>query len=68
MIDHEPDDLQKAAPFLLRHREIFLPELTANATSQSRRFNDIRTLNYHPHYGECVEKATKFLNNLALQR
>jgi hypothetical protein len=68
VIDREPDDLRKAAPFLVRHREIFLHELTANATPLSRRFNDIRTLNYHPSYDECVEKATSFLNDLVLPR
>lgn len=66
VIDHEPDSLRKAAPFLLRHRGIFLDELTAHATQLSRRFDDIRTLNYRPSYDECVEKAKNFLNSLAL--
>ena len=64
VIENEPDALREAARFLVRHREIFLAELTANAPALSRRFADIHTLAYTPTYAYCVGLATEFLRAL----
>lgn len=64
VIEKEPDDLLEAGEFLIRHRDTFLFELKANETFLSRRFADIRTLNYTPSYQHCVSIATEFLREI----
>jgi predicted nucleotidyltransferase component of viral defense system len=64
VIDKEPDALRAAGRFLVRHRDVFLRELVANADALSRRFADIRTLGYTPSYRYCVDLATEFLRAL----
>lgn len=64
VIEKEPDELLEAGEFLIRHRDIFLSELKANEAYLSRRFSDIRTLNYTPSYQHCVSLATEFLREI----
>ena len=56
--------LRSASRYLVRHRSIFLRELTANAAALSRRFSDIHTLAYTPSYDQCVQLASDFLHDL----
>ncbi|HEX7635791.1 MAG TPA: nucleotidyl transferase AbiEii/AbiGii toxin family protein [Noviherbaspirillum sp.] len=64
VIDKEPEALRTAGRFLVRHRDVFLHELIANADALSRRFANIRTLGYTPSYQYCVGLATEFLSTL----
>ena len=64
VIEKEPDALRAAGRFLVRHRDVFLRELAANADALSRRFAEIRTLGYTPSYDYCVRLATEFLQDL----
>jgi len=64
VIEKDSDALCKVAPFLVRHRSIFLSELVGNAEALSRRFGDIHTLGYAPTYAYCVDMAAEFLQAL----
>lgn len=63
-IEKEPDALRTAGRFLARHRDVFLRELATNADALSRRFAEIRTLDYTPSYDYCTRLATEFLQDL----
>lgn len=63
-IEREPEALRRAARYLVRHREVFLRELTFNAPALKRRFADIHTLGYSPSYEHCVQVAEEFLGSL----
>ncbi|MBK4734836.1 nucleotidyl transferase AbiEii/AbiGii toxin family protein [Noviherbaspirillum pedocola] len=64
VIEREPEALRAAAPFLMRHREVFLREIVAHASPLTSRFAAIRTLRYTPSYERCVALATEFLLSL----
>lgn len=64
VIEREPDAIRSAAKYLVRHRDVFLSELSRNATALSRRFSEIAVLDYKPTYEHCVKVATEFLSKL----
>lgn len=64
VIEREPQALAAAAPFLLRHREAFLSQITQRATVLRAQFGAIDTLRYQPSYDDAVERAHSFLGQL----
>ncbi len=63
-IEHEPDALRAAAPFLIRHRSDFINQLAARAAILGAQFDAIDALKYRPTFNAAVSRATQFLENL----
>lgn len=64
VIEHEPEELATAAPFLVRHRDAFLMQIRQRRAVLSAQFEAIDVLDYRPHYDEAVERASHFLHLL----
>lgn len=65
VIEREPESLRKAAPFLLRHRELFLGQVRNPHSSVKAAFDAIATLGYSPSFEHCVDVAGEFLEALS---
>jgi len=64
VIEREPDALQTAAPYLVRHRDAFLAQLRQRRAVLSAQFEAIDALGYQPPYDEAVDRASGFLKQL----
>lgn len=64
VIERDPDGLNAAGTFLLRHRETFLRLLRERRDTLMARFNDIETLGYTPSFDYCAGAAKTFLEAL----
>ncbi|HEY4371034.1 MAG TPA: nucleotidyl transferase AbiEii/AbiGii toxin family protein [Burkholderiales bacterium] len=64
VIREEPEDLRKAAPFLVRHRAAFLEQLETRKEVLQEAFAAIDALDFRPTYAECVAVAREFLDGL----
>lgn len=61
VIEREPDALQTAAPYLVRHRDTFLAQIRQRRAVLSAQFEAIDSLGYRPAYDEAVERVSQFL-------
>jgi hypothetical protein len=64
VIEREPDALQTAAPYLVRHRDAFLAQIRQRRAVLSAQFEAIDALGYRPAYDEAVERVSQFLSRL----
>jgi predicted nucleotidyltransferase component of viral defense system len=65
VIHEEPENLAKAARFLLRNRVAFLRQLESRKVFLKLAFDAIDALDFHPAYEECVASAKDFLGRLS---
>jgi predicted nucleotidyltransferase component of viral defense system len=61
VIEREPDELRRAGPFLLRHRDAFLSQVRRPHPSLRAAFDAIAVLDYQPSYEHCVSVVDEFL-------
>jgi hypothetical protein len=61
VIEREPQQLQGAMPFLLRHREAFLSQIRQPHAGLRAAFDAIATLDYTPGFDHCVTVVGEFL-------
>lgn len=64
VIEREPQELQVAKQFLLRHSDQFIKQIQSRAHVLRPQFNEIDVLSYSPSYDEAVERVTGFLEAL----
>lgn len=64
VIEREPQQLRRAAPFLLRHRKTFLDQLAQPRPGLTAGFEAMAKLSYRPTFGHCVSVAREFLTSL----
>lgn len=65
VIEHDPEGLRAAAPWLCRHRATFLAQLASRAPVLRAQFEAIDALAYRPTYDDAVARATTFLEGLS---
>jgi predicted nucleotidyltransferase component of viral defense system len=61
VVEREPEQLRRAEPFLLRHRDAFLSQVRQPHPSLRAAFDAIATLDYQPSYEHCVSVVGEFL-------
>lgn len=61
VIEREPDALQEAAQFLIRHRDAFLTRIQQPSAVLRASFDAIDTRAYMPSLEQCVELASDYL-------
>ncbi|CAN7745541.1 nucleotidyl transferase AbiEii/AbiGii toxin family protein [Variovorax sp. LjRoot290] len=64
VIEREPQQLRRAATFLLRHRQTFLDQLEQPRPGLIAGFEAIAALSYRPTFDHCVSVAREFLTSL----
>lgn len=64
VIEKDPLALARAAPFLMRHRDAFLTQLSERDDVLRAQFQAIAALDYRPTFDGAVRRATSFLNAL----
>jgi len=64
VIEREPDALRLAAPYLLRHREVFLEKIRTPSEGLRATFQAIDTRSYQPDLAHCITTAEAFLTSL----
>jgi hypothetical protein len=64
VIEREPDALDTAAPYLVRHKDAFLTQIQQRRAVLGAQFDAIDTLDYRPTYDEAVDRASRFLTRL----
>ena len=64
VIEREPQQLQGATPFLLRHREAFLSQIRQPHAGLRSAFDAIATLDYTPGIDHCASVVGEFLERL----
>lgn len=64
VIEREPQQLQGAMPFLLRHREAFLSQIRQPHAGLRSAFDAIATLDYTPGIDHCASVVGEFLDRL----
>jgi len=64
VIEREPQQLLKAKPFLLRHREAFLSQVRQPHAGLPAAFDAIAALDYTPGFDHCVAVVGEFLGSL----
>lgn len=64
VIEKEPEQLKLAAPFLLKHANLFIEQIQNRAFILKSQFAQIETLKYNPSYEEAVDRVTQFLSAL----
>lgn len=64
VVDREPQQLQSARPFLLRHRDAFMDQVRHPHPSLRAAFDAIAALEYRPSFDDCVKTAGEFLEAL----
>jgi hypothetical protein len=62
VIEREPDALAAAAPFLVRHRDRFLQQISRPGAGFVAAFEAIAATGYRPSLAYCVERATAYLS------
>ncbi len=65
VIEREPQALISARPFLARHREAFLHQITHRQLVLRKQFEAIDRLDYQIGYDEAVDIAKRFLTAAA---
>ena len=68
MIEREPEALEAAAAFLVRHRTAFVDQLSERADVLRAQFNAIDVLAYRPTFDEAAQRAASFLKSLPPRR
>ena len=66
VIERDPDKLAGATPFLVRHREKFLEQISQPGPGLLAAFEAIAVLGYQPSFEHCVGLASSFLTALPL--
>ncbi len=64
VIEREPEALAAAAPFLMRHRDRFLQQISQPGAGFVASFEAIAATGYEPRLEHCVEVATAYLSAL----
>lgn len=64
VIEKEPEELETAAPFLVRHRSSFIQQIHERRFVLEAQFESIDRLNFNVGYQEATERATRFLELL----
>jgi hypothetical protein len=64
VIEREPDALQTAAPYLVRHRDAFLAQIRQRRAVLGAQFEAIDALGYRPAYDEAADRVSQFLIKL----
>ncbi|NLC36049.1 MAG: nucleotidyl transferase AbiEii/AbiGii toxin family protein [Alcaligenaceae bacterium] len=64
VIEREPDALQEAAPFLIRHRDAFLERIRLPSMVLCAGFDAIDTRAYTPSFEQCIAVASDYLESL----
>lgn len=64
VIEREPQQIQGATPFLLRHREAFLSQIRQPHAGLRSAFDAIATLDYRPGFDHCAAVVGEFLDRL----
>jgi len=64
VIEHEPEALAAAAPFLLRHRERFIAQIRQPGPGFVAGFEAIAATGYRPSLAHCVELVADALSRL----
>lgn len=63
VIEREPEALDSAVPFLMRHREAFLARIQEPSVALKAAFEAIDTRSYTPTLGHCVDLAKHYLQS-----
>jgi len=61
VVEREPDALQAAAPFLVRHRDRFLEQIRQPGAGFVATFEAIAATGYRPSLEHCIAVATAYL-------
>ncbi len=64
VVEREPEILAAAAPFLMRHRDRFLEQVSHPGAGFIASFEALAATGYRPTLGHCVELVTEFLSTL----
>jgi hypothetical protein len=64
VIQKSPGALQGAAPFLIRHRDVFLAQLQQRQGLLKAQFEAIDTMAFNPSFEEAYFIAEQFLRQL----
>lgn len=64
VIEREPDELARAAAFLVRHREKFLEQIRQPRPTLLASFEAIAALGYRPSFEHCVSTSQEYLDAL----
>lgn len=64
VIARDADGLRAASPFLLRHRQQFLDQITSRQALFRAQFNAIDALSYRPGFDDAAESVFEFLSSL----
>lgn len=64
VIEREPDELARAAAFLVRHRDKFLAQIRQPGPGLLASFEAIAVLGYQPSFEHCVGVSAEFLEAL----
>lgn len=65
VIEHEPDTLAPAAPYLLRHAQTFLDQVGAAPPIMREQFARIQRIGFQRSFEACAGLASDFLSDLA---
>jgi hypothetical protein len=68
VIEREPAPLNRAAPFLVRHRAALLRQLEERAGVLRAQFDAIDVMRYRPTFDEAAARAVAFLQSLDAAR
>lgn len=66
VIEREPVALASAAPNLLRHRDLFIQQITQRQAVLRAQFEAIDKLDYSITYDQAVDNACVFLQSLSI--
>ena len=66
VIEREPVALASAAPNLLRHRDLFIQQITQRQAVLRTQFEAIDKLDYSITYDQAVDNACVFLQSLSI--
>lgn len=64
VIEHEPQHLMEAAPFMLKNRQVFLEKISRPTKVMIATFEAIDTKRYQQDLSSCIRIATQFLTSL----
>jgi hypothetical protein len=62
--EHDPACLREAVPFLMRHRQTFIEQITSPGPGFRAAFEAIAVLQTHPSLEHCTEIVGRFLRGL----
>lgn len=64
VVERDPQTLSHAAPYLLRHAQAFLAQVSAGVPIMREQFANIQRTGFSRSFDECVRLASDFLNDL----